>query len=1010
MALDPSQALEFSKDLIDWFWAYGIRRPGNYGLPTGGWLRRLYTASRQLAQVEASEKNLRPACALWGPSATGKSTLLSNFLDHKVWHGLGAEDPVDGTRSALYWPGAEPVVFFIDLSEEEILKGRAKGVVSINPYTGGRDASAVLTRFVRGSLDKSGGGHAVEFPKYPVELDFLGEKQILSALALGYDSECLGRPKEQWQQKEWVQEEFLNELDRFNMDQAVAEGAPPDKLAYGIVHDLCEVLEDLVLAGVRRFEKLALSARQADEWRSILYSLLEQRSLISSAERAREFAGRILWDGSPKITRLYNELLRKRAWLKEEWGILEAEEKVGDKKGNTVHCTLKVAARLLNMDTYDLIQKGQEEGRFRLLYEKEGDRIFLGLEEGAEPVEPFANEDEFGLLQGLVWEMVMPVNFENLPPSPFRDFLERSDLLDFPGVSNDTANQVTRIAVWDDIPPQEQGQLTEEQRFSTYRFFTKILKRGKTASIVGNYVKRLTIDGFTLFLRLDRYPPASADQILTGINTWWKCMKWDYDRKMGGRSPLPLNLALTWWKGLFDTYATLARQGEEFFATKTEILRKLGRVSHAGVLWGTCALNYYQYADGQPADDSVPSVTLLDALLKEKELLLQFLSPALRNPLRAKLDAWETEAAGKRGDGDGAKTLKARFMKWAEENAAKIAADPGVQTLKVMLEDRQTGGAAFLFGMLCDQLAELSKKGQLNRQTILQDHKQQETRELEDLLKGEFMFPPTEPHDIRRETLEKMLRNLVQSVVRQRDGCPVEIEKLPTNVAGLQGVLQQASMLREDDKASKQPVCAPESEMRKLNYALREFLNINYADLEILPTENQRITEGFILKQYQGWIAKQAARWRQSAGPSADNPGAPPDWSLLGVTSPALAEAYLTSLVESIKPQMVEMARWLREEVRAGCDGLQAKGRSHHLPFLAVRMANALLGEHGVDYDESKPPSYAVLVEPFLRYQLPLLINAPVKSVVQVQVPGTQELEALCDRYQTGPVRSETNS
>ena len=56
---------------------------------------------------------------------------------------------------------------------------------------------------------------------------------------------------------------------------------------------------------------------------------------------------------------------------------------------------------------------------------------------------------------------------------------------------------------------------------------------------------------------------------------------------------------------MFDSYAALARQGEEFFAAKADNVKKLGRVSNAGVLKGTFALNYYKYARGKPADDSI---------------------------------------------------------------------------------------------------------------------------------------------------------------------------------------------------------------------------------------------------------------------------------------------------------------------------------------------------------------------------------------------------------------------
>jgi hypothetical protein len=64
-------------------------------------------------------------------------------------------------------------------------------------------------------------------------------------------------------------------------------------------------------------------------------------------------------------------------------------------------------------------------------------------------------------------------------------------------------------------------------------------------------------------------------------------------------------------------------------------------------------------------------------------------------------------------------------------------------------------------------------------------------------------------------------------------------------------------------------------------------------------------------------------------------------------------------------------------------------------------MSNLLVGGHAVDYDgHSKPASYAAVIEPFLRQQLPALIDAPVQSLVQADAPGTGELEALCRQFQ----------
>jgi hypothetical protein len=132
-------------------------------------------------------------------------------------------------------------------------------------------------------------------------------------------------------------------------------------------------------------------------------------------------------------------------------------------------------------------------------------------------------------------------------------------------------------------------------------------------------------------------------------------------------------------------------------------------------------------------------------------------------------------------------------------------------------------------------------------------------------------------------------------------------------------------------------------------------------------------------------------------------PGQPSSWSLLGLTSPVLVEMCLNSLVESVTlKEREEIARWLREDVRAGHEGaVGTVRRNDHRPFLAVKMSNLLAGDRTVDYEgDSKPASYAAIIEPFLRQQLPALINASVQALVQVNVPGSRELEALCDQFE----------
>src|SRR2546426_8393252 len=109
--------------VLDWYWAYGMHRTGDYDL-SGGWLDRLYQVRDAATAAEAVRVAGRPCMALWGPSQSGKSTLLSRYLD----------SPTDAQAvSALQWDPAEPVAFV----------GRADkpDCIHLNPFNLGKDAS-----------------------------------------------------------------------------------------------------------------------------------------------------------------------------------------------------------------------------------------------------------------------------------------------------------------------------------------------------------------------------------------------------------------------------------------------------------------------------------------------------------------------------------------------------------------------------------------------------------------------------------------------------------------------------------------------------------------------------------------------------------------------------------------------------------------------------------------------------------------------------------------------------
>ena len=309
-------------------------------------------------------------------------------------------------------------------------------------------------------------------------------------------------------------------------------------------------------------------------------------------------------------------------------------------------------------------------------------------------------------------------------------------------------------------------------------------------------------------------------------------------------------------------------------------------------------------------------------------------------------------------------------MSAINQTRAELLRDSGLASVWNMLEDRKKGGAEHLVDTLLSQVDARASGGR-RRSEILVEITQRETVRLERLLQGEFMIPPAEPRDLRRESLERFQASLMSATMPEQDGKPAYL---------------------------------PEIQMRRLNLALRDLLNIDYRDLEILPTANAGITPDFIRQQYHGWIRKQTARWRDGAKVPSDPRGARPEWTLIGLTSPALVESSLTGIIESIPAEEIaEIARWLKEDVRAAHqDGVHISRRDNHLPFLAVRMANALVGPPAraeMD-DETKPPSYSVFMEQFLSVRLPELINARTGKLEKVDVPGTQELRDLCRAFE----------
>jgi hypothetical protein len=935
MAAELTKDLELSSSLAEWFWAYGVQRQSKYpayAISTSEWLKIAYEITKELTTVTEAARATRPCCAIWGPSQTGKSTLVSAYLDEKAEvKGVLGED---GVGSALHWPGGEPALFMDPITIRRVKA--APGVNILNPFNNGKDASACLSRFTRGSLTAEPGVYHVANPKYPIEILLVSEKDLLHALARGYDSECWGHApngKAKWWNIDRLQEEIGYFQSRY---EPTLQDGIVNRRAYELLHDFCEVLDDLVFAGLKRFSELGVAERK---YRSALASILGEKSLICSAENAEQFIARVFWEECDVVTEYYR--LMRDALLKYQklWA------------GKTIHCDIQTAVLLLDMDVYDLLSNPgitdgatgrKDPAKVNTLVRGlggrvEGARVFLGQHPEAKLFDGDLAKS-FAVLQGLVWEMVVPLNPANLGNSPFLTYLEKSDLLDFPGVANVAPNPSTMVRC--ECPHREKdegAQVTSEQvqtplKFDASAFFTQILKRGKTSSIVSTYAKRLTIDGFVIFQNIDGVPAVNSEQLQTGIMTWWRAMVPSYFQEHEGkRSPLPLNLGLLWWRRVFDE-ADLARPE---FGKYAWIWKNLGKLGDPKIVT-TFALNYYKLPRGTP-----------DWTRRDKKTLEQLVRQIQKD------EAFKEQF--------GSEISRASFEQ--------------------MFGDQETGGADFFFNQLQQQLTELHQRGDFNRQKILERKCADNSSRIQGLLDERNLFPPPEERDIRKENLTSFKQYLDLQVQKGR---------------------------------------FPEPKMRALNYALRVFLNVHQDDLSPIPSSPLEISEQYVLDQYQRWINCQVERYRRTSGQSEAGESVI-EWSLIGVNGEANCREYLGALVSSIRPEQIKaVAEWLAGLVKFA--NAHAKGRVDYRPYFATRMANEIVyGQAGIPtYDGALEddltggidddtaiipagkacPSYQIFVRDFVERRLPELINLNVRGqVVPQDLPGVQELRALCEKF-----------
>ncbi len=495
---------DVAKDVIKWYWQHGSKREGVHALGRGGWLDPVNRIIEKNRAIKSSlEEYAKPTMALWGPSQAGKSILLAEFIDS------GADDA--GNGSALSWDKDSPARFSGNLKKCEAV---------LNPYNKGADASGCVTRFQLAGK--------VRFEKYPIEIRFATEMEVLLSLAVGYLSETEAKDKEG--KEVHFEREDLDECVT-KATQGISAG-PPNPKIYSLLTELLDVVDVLVDLEESRYANLK------GVWESQRGAILNNDILASSEEAVIKLAAELLWDGWENMTKLYKRLHEKRA---------EFEDLFHHK---SVFCSVDIAAIMLNINSAHqyIIDKGVRDivdsCRVNRIVDSDGKEA-MAITKELEGMRLFGDEVEFALAQGLVSLMVVKLRDDIMQkgnPDVYH-LLQKADIVDFPGVANEHKG-VDRLS-----DEKIDIEYTEKDGTRALNGLVKVMKRGKTASIVVSSSRNLNIDVFSLLVRMPagtQYP-AHPQQLMNGVSSWFKSMgrKLESGGKLPRNSGLQMNLILT---------------------------------------------------------------------------------------------------------------------------------------------------------------------------------------------------------------------------------------------------------------------------------------------------------------------------------------------------------------------------------------------------------------------------------------------------------------------------------
>lgn len=547
--------------LLSWYWDYGIRRGTDPNDPDrelrkitiGGWLDPLVRLLERRQDIQ-DQDDAKACLAVWGPSQSGKSTMISHFVD--------GQDP-GGADSALTWSASHRTRF----SPPEAGQDAMDGALCFNPWNHKSDASGIATRYTLHAESEQ----RVD-PNFPVEVKLSNRTQLILSVSLGYLSEC-DREEENIN---YTREKFLGDLQELNAKAGEVSPASYSQEAYLLLHDMANAIE--FMRGHDRFSNLF----RRDEWeRTLRKALVSSPAMLADVKCAEQFLTQLFWDGSSRVTRFYRSLLDTLNQLQSAW------------RGCRILTTMEVGSLLLDIDSFSSFVS--RDGRIET--KKKVERLSTVQQNGTVciSVGDDMSDDRiagtaFGNFQAICAELIVPLRRESIEQAQdkrqFLELLETCDFLDFPGVSNKNKGNATGdgnatlIQLQDSTPDSE--------------LLTSVFKQGKTQCFVNNYVRKYGIDAFAILVRTDSPSISNSSLLNAGIKEW--LCSFEPSWQPGNRPPMPVFLNMTFFSSLLND---VSRSG----TGKNGLVPYVMRLQELNFVRPDCtrifATTYQQFHDGK---------------------------------------------------------------------------------------------------------------------------------------------------------------------------------------------------------------------------------------------------------------------------------------------------------------------------------------------------------------------------------------------------------------------------